>query len=125
MWTYNQASGSLSHQGQQVGSGYSGHDDGTMLGVNNPSLQNVPNVGPIPQGQWTIGEAVDHPTLGPVAMPLTPNIGTDTFGRGGFWVHGDSIEFAGLEEASHGCIIMPRTVRELINSDLDKDLEVV
>jgi hypothetical protein len=58
-------------------------------------------------------------------MPLTPTADTDTFGRGGFWIHGDSIEFAGLEEASHGCMIMPHDVRVQINGDLDKDLEVV
>jgi hypothetical protein len=121
MWTYNQSNGALSHNGVQVGLGYSGHGDG----VNNPAMQSVSNVGPIPQGQWTIGEGADNPQLGPLAMPLTPNIGTDTFGRGGFFIHGDSIEFAGQEEASHGCIILARVIREQINSDLDKDLEVV
>jgi hypothetical protein len=121
MWIYDQASGVLSHNGQQVGTGYSGHGPG----VNNPALQSEPDVGPIPQGHWTISDAVDSPTLGPVAMPLMPNIGTETFGRGGFFIHGDSIEFAGLEEASHGCIILPRSTRVEISSDWDKDLEVV
>jgi Protein of unknown function (DUF2778) len=121
MWVYDQSSGSLSHDGQKVGSGYSGHGDG----VNNPAMQAISNVGPIPQGQWTIGDGVNNPKLGPLAMTLTPNIGTDTFGRGGFFIHGDSIDFAGLEEASHGCIIMGRAIREQINSDLDKDLQVV
>jgi type VI secretion system (T6SS) effector TldE1-like protein len=121
MWTYNSANGVLSHDGRQVGVGYSGHGPG----VNNPAMQDVPNVGPIPQGRWEIGDAVDSPTLGPVAMPLTPNIGTETFGRGGFWCHGDAVEFAGLQEASHGCIILPRSVRVEISSDWDDDLEVV
>ncbi len=121
MWIYNQSNGVLSHDGQQVGSGYSGHGDG----INNPLLQAESNVGPIPRGQWTIGEGVDNPKLGLLAIPLTPNIGTDTFGRGGFFIHGDSIEFVGQEEASHGCIILARAIRELINGDLDKDLEVV
>ena len=66
MWTYIQTSGVLSHNGQQDGSGYSGHGDG----INNPAMQSVSNVGPIPQGQWTIGEGVNDPKLGPVAMPL-------------------------------------------------------
>jgi hypothetical protein len=72
-----------------------------------------------------MGEAVDHPKLGPVAIPLTPNEGTDAFGRGGFFCHGDSIEFAGLEEASHGCIILAMPIRELIAADPDKDLQVI
>jgi hypothetical protein len=121
VWVYNSSNGALSHDGLQVGSGYSGHGDG----VNNPALQSESNVGPIPQGQWSIGEAVDDPKLGPIAMPLTPNIGTETFGRGGFFIHGDSIEFAGLEEASHGCIILSRQIRLQINSDQDKELQVV
>lgn len=120
-WTYNSSSGVLAHDGQQAGTGYSGHGDG----VNATSLESVPNVGPIPRGQWAIGDAIDHPTLGPVAMPLTPSVGTDTFGRGGFYIHGDSIEFAGLEEASHGCIILSRAVRMLMSLSLDRDLDVV
>jgi hypothetical protein len=120
MWTYVVVTGTLSHMGVQVGCGYSGHGDG----INNPTLDWESNVGPIPAGQWTIGEAIDHPTLGPVAMPLIPNIGTAMFGRGGFWIHGDSIEFAGLEEASHGCIIFARSLREQISSALDKSLTV-
>ena len=70
-------------------------------------------------------EALDHPKLGPLVMPLLPCEGTETYGRGGFFVHGDSIEFAGLEEASHGCLIFSRQVRLLISLSIDRDLQVV
>jgi hypothetical protein len=107
--------------GAVAGYGYSGHGEG----VNNPALESVPNVGPIPAGRWTIGAAEDNSRLGPVAMPLTP-VDTDaTFGRGGFFIHGDSVEFAGQEEASHGCIILARDVRELIAASGDTDLAVI
>jgi hypothetical protein len=88
-------------------------------------MESVPNVGPIPKGQWTIGEAFDHLRLGPVTMTLGPCGGTETFGRSGFAFHGDSIEFAGAEEASHGCIVLGKALREKIAADPDKDLEVV
>jgi hypothetical protein len=124
MWVYNSANGVLFHNGKWVGTGYSGHPPY----VNDVAAQGFADQGPIPQGQWTIGDAVDSPQLGEIAMPLTPNIGTVVFNRSGFWIHGDSLEFPGLEEASHGCIVMPRTVRLQISGGsgyLDKDLEVV
>lgn len=125
MWTYNSSNGSLSHDGILVGTGYSGHDEGDDAGVNNPLLESVPNVGPIPRGLWSIEQAAPHPKLGPLALPLTPQEGTNTSGRGGFFIHGDAIEFAGLEEASHGCIILARDVRQQIVDSEDADLTVV
>jgi hypothetical protein len=119
-WTYNQANGALSHQGQLVTSdGYSGFG----LGKNNPSLQGEPNVGPIPVGSYAIGDEIQSELLGPVALPLEPLAGTDTLGRGGFWIHGDSIQHPG--SASHGCVILPRPVRLGISQSDDKVLQVV
>ena len=122
MYTYNQSNGYLSHNGILLGQCYSGHGDG----VDNPSLQNVEDVGPIPQGLWDIGDVIeDDPKLGPVVLPLTPSQGTETFGRGGFFIHGDEIGEVGKELASHGCIIAARNVREFIVANSDKQLQVV
>lgn len=118
-WIYNQSNGTLSHNGELIGAGYSGFE----TGENNPWMENVHDTGPIPQGTWAIGNAIDTTTHGPVVMPLTPAADTETFGRGGFLIHGDSIEHPGL--ASHGCIILPRAIREEINTSDDKVLEVV
>jgi len=120
MWTYYQHDGMLYHDGQYVGQGYSGHPPH----VNDSDAENIKNVGPIPRGYWKIGEAVEHEKLG-WALPLTPNIGTETFGRDGFWVHGDEIAHPGECLASDGCMIFPLAIRQLINSDQDKELEVV
>ena len=120
MWTYNQSNGVLSHDGQQVGTGYSGHQPH----VNDPTAESIHNEGPLPRGFWTFGEAVEHPKLG-WALPITPNIGTETFGRSGFWCHGDEIEHPGEYLASDGCMIMMLWIRKLINSDQDKELQVV
>jgi hypothetical protein len=120
MWVYNQSNGVLAHNGQQIGVGYSGHPPH----VNDPTAEAVRGVGPLPRGFWTFGEAVEHGTLG-WALPITPNIGTNTYGRSGFWCHGDEVEHPGQELASDGCMIMGLLIRQQINSDLDKELQVV
>jgi hypothetical protein len=56
-------------------------------------------------------------------MALTPEPGTDTLGRDGFLIHGDSVENPGT--ASHGCIILPRAVRDQISASGDKQIQVV
>lgn len=72
---YNQQTGQISHtppasQGggppAPVGTGYSGNGSG----VNNPSAQNQPNVGPIPQGSYDIGQQFNSPNTGPGVLPL-------------------------------------------------------
>jgi hypothetical protein len=52
-----------------------------------------------------------------------PDRGTETFGRSEFRIHGDSIAHPGM--ASHGCIILPRAVRDAIWRSGDRALEVV
>jgi hypothetical protein len=119
VWTYKQTGGELDLDGAEVGAGYSGHGDG----LNNPEMQNVRNVGPIPQGTWTIGSPVDPPDhLGPLAMPLT-HVSGDEFGRDDFFIHGDNA--AGNHSASDGCIIMSHTIRQQIADSDDHDLQVV
>jgi hypothetical protein len=119
MWTYNQADGTLLHDGEPAGDGYSGFGEGK----NNPEMQNVHDVGPIPEGTYEIGPPHDTDTHGPHVMSLTPVNGTDTFGRDGFLIHGDSAAHPGA--ASHGCIIMSRLVRDAIGGSGDTQLEVL
>jgi len=120
MWTYAQKTGDLLRNGQRVGTGYSGFDNGK----NNPSMQAVADLGPIPQGDWTIaGPPINTPTHGPFVLRLEPANGTNLFGRSGFLMHGDSIENPGT--ASHGCIIMPRSIREHVWQSGDTALHVV
>jgi hypothetical protein len=119
-WTYAQKTGELQQDGKHVAIGYSG--SGT--GKNNPAMENVSDVGPIPEGDWTIvGPPVDTASHGPYALSLRPAPATPTFGRSGFLLHGDSKESPGC--ASQGCVIMPRAVREQIWKSGDRDLEVV
>jgi hypothetical protein len=120
MWTYAQATGALLQDGHQVATGYSGADEGK----NNPAMQAVHDVGPIPQGDWTIeGPPIDTAEHGPFVLTLTPSAATNTFGRSGFLMHGDSIRAPGT--ASKGCIIMAHVAREQVWNSGDTELEVV
>ena len=120
MWTYAQKSGDLLQDGQEIATGYSGRDNGK----NNPAMQAVHNVGPIPQGDWTIaGPPFNTAKHGPYVLRLEPSPATNTFGRDGFLMHGDSIKSPGT--ASEGCIIMPRVIREKVWESGDTSLQVV
>ncbi len=120
MWTYAQKTGNLLQNGQLVATGYSGCDSGK----NNPAMQAVEDVGPIPQGDWTIsGPPINTAEHGPFVLTLTAAANTKTFGRAGFLMHGDSVNAPGT--ASKGCIIMPRPAREQVWSSGDTALEVV
>ncbi len=56
-WTYAQTTGELQRDDKLVATGYSGNGPGK----NNPAMEDVPNVGPIPSGDWTIaGPARRH-----------------------------------------------------------------
>lgn len=90
--------------------GYSGHG----LGKNNPDMEMIgasaeavlkgADYGPLPHGWWKMVEFIEeHPHLGKSVIRLEPLPGTNTYGRGGFYWHGDSWTHPG--EASLGCII--------------------
>lgn len=118
MWTYSQSTGILSHTDEPVGKGYSGHGEG----LNNPKLQMVHNLGPIPQGMWDIGQFFDDKHLGPCVSALKPT-SQDCFGRGGFFIHGDNKSVN--HTASDGCIILPLILRKLIRDSDETQITVV
>lgn len=120
MWTYHQSSGELfKPDGERAGVGYAGFGEGK----NNPALQGVHDIGPLPRGKYWIGPAYEHPKLGRVTMDLRPEPGTNTLGRTDFRIHGDSVKTPGA--ASHGCIVQGHDVRVAVNASNDKMLEVV
>lgn len=119
MWIYDQSSGKLSHNGEPVATGYAGH----AWGKNNPNADAAPGIGPIPRGLWRLVSVANSKNTGPFTITLEPAPGTDTHGRSQFRCHGDSIAHPG--EASHGCIILPRPIRERIWASNDRTLEVV
>jgi hypothetical protein len=119
-WTWEQVTGRLRDgDGKLVGVGYSG----LSAGKNNPAMQSVQDVGPIPEGIYYIGQPRDTVTHGPYVLPLTPDTDDVMFGRSGFLIHGDSVVSPGT--ASLGCIVLARDVRELIGRSSDHVLQVV
>lgn len=117
MWIYQQSTGKL------IGTlhswnGYAGHGPGK----NNPDMQDMHCVGPLPRGFYTIGEPHDTETHGPCVLALTPDPGQELFGRSGFLVHGDSMGHPG--EASQGCIVVPMVARIGLWHSGDRRLEV-
>lgn len=119
MWTFEQKTGSFSHDGEFVAKGYAGHG----VGVDNPDLENEVGVGPVPRGVYTIGPAFTHPQCGPVSMRLEPDAANEMFGRSGFLIHGDSIAHPGT--ASDGCIVLAHDVRANVSESPDRQLQVV
>jgi hypothetical protein len=59
MWTYKQSNGELLGQHDLNGSGHYVNFGwaGQREGKNNPAMQNVHNIGPLPVGTYTISEA--------------------------------------------------------------------
>lgn len=129
MYTWESSTGKCyDDNGLLLAFGYAGGDEGhAPEGVNNPYLQDVPNVGPLPSGFYTIGKPYDHPKCGECFLPLTPASDNEMFGRGGFGIHGDLVSAPGQKKASDGCIILPLDVRQKIGSKLavDHDLRVI
>lgn len=127
MWYYRQSTGELQRTitdgncltVEHVGFGYSGNGDGK----NCCAWESVHNHGPIPQGIYTISPAFTHIAKGVLSMNLIPAKQTNTFGRSGFMIHGDSREDPG--NASHGCIVLNRPLRQQLANSNDRVLTVV
>jgi hypothetical protein len=98
----SQGTGALYRDTLFVATGYSGAGEGK----NNPALQGVVDVGPVPRGDYTIGapECVTAPgPHGPYILRLTPAPGTNTHGRDGFLIHGDSTSIPAPRRTAASC----------------------
>lgn len=121
MFTYKISTGELTASNGVVSKGYSG---AAGIGKNNPAEESVPDVGPIPEGEYTIqGPPFDTPTHGPFVLRLVPKPSNTMYGRSGFLMHGDSLLKPGT--ASEGCIIMSFTIRQAVWASGDTDLLVI
>lgn len=115
---YDQRTGNIDIRNTFVGSGYSGHGEG----LDNPDMEAVPNVGPIPRGEWRIVRWDDHHgEKGPQVAVLEP-VGHDAHWRSSFLVHGDTE--AANNTASHGCIVASRAIRDAMRASSETQLMV-
>lgn len=118
MWSFSQSNGAVRNAaGAIIGLAYAGHG----AGLNNPAMQEIRDVGPIPQGRWSIGPLRTLPHLGP-CMALTPLGGTDTFGRSGFLIHEDNAQHD--HSASCGCVVVSPSTLSAMDGAPDRILTV-
>jgi len=120
---YSQTSGQMTQDdGTLVATGFSGNNSRPgvnptgIQGYNNPEMQSVHKIGPLPQGTYSVGKWGYHPELGNDSAPLTQTSG-ETYGRDGFYIHGPGEDVA---NSSEGCIVIPHTERlavEALNPD--------
>ncbi|MEY2884432.1 MAG: hypothetical protein RL490_2156 [Pseudomonadota bacterium] len=124
-WVWHQATGELRRDGALISRGYSGKG----RGKNNPALQGMQGIGPIPRGRWRMTSVYNSANVGPFTITLhaldeaVPDDVHEATGRSAFRIHGDSIRAPGT--ASKGCIILPRAIREQLWRSGDRELEVV
>lgn len=105
-WTYVQKTGKLfDPSGALASTGYAGRGEG----LNNPAMQQVHMVGPLPVGLYSAGTPQNGTRLGPDAIPLVPFGSNTMFGRGGFYCHADNAHLD--HSASEGCIVMDTATR--------------
>lgn len=119
MITYNIKTGQLWHDDKELGVGYSGHGKG----LNNPDMQSEKGVGPIPVGLWRIGSWINHPHLGVLVAALKPIRLTSTYGRDGFFIHGDNRLMNNT--GSDGCIVLSNALRKALKATGETQLTVV
>ncbi len=127
-WEYSQSTGQLWHfppeggAAEYAGEGYAGRDKG----LNNPLYQREPNVGPLPQGNYSIApiqtNVTSQGTVLPESMRLIPSPGTKMFDRSGFLFHGGNFS---TFDSSNGCLVLPLDVRRKVGASGDNDLRVV
>jgi hypothetical protein len=124
MWTFEQTTGKwYDAAGTHVTTGYAGGNCGKdPIGINNPDMQCVKDVGPLPVGFYTMGELVPESHLGKDAIPLLPAPSNSMCGRGDFYIHGDTET---PRCASEGCIVLPHDVRMAAYNSGDKQVQVV
>ena len=120
-WEYHQSSGFIYHDGVLVSDkGYSGKKPEQ----NQHDKQDVKGRGPIPVGKYTLqGGPFKHHKTGAYTIRLHPVPSNEMFGRDNFMIHGDSEKHPG--EASEGCIILPKSIRQQIWQSGDHEIEVV
>jgi hypothetical protein len=118
-WTFKIEEGKiLEPLGSILSNGYAGHG----VGVNNIFDEAIKDVGPIPEGFYHMGKWYDDPEKGKIVCHLIPFPETQTYGRGGFMIHGDSILHPG--QASLGCLIAPYNTRFEMSQSEDQVLQV-
>jgi hypothetical protein len=130
MWHYFSDRGWIDKDGILVSKDcYSGNG----LGFNNPAMETVVDVGPIPSGLWKIERPpYTDPKLGPYVLklsPATPEFRARIIAMGRnpdtFRCHGKPLPPKDINSGSDGCICADAVCRTRIYQSGDIDLAVV
>lgn len=124
MWTFNISASSLSKDGILLDSDcYSG---AFPEGFNDPSKQSIPDVGPIPEGFYTIcGPPFEDSEHGPYILRLEPDANNVMYGRVGFLLHGKPLPPRDIRSGSKGCICAGPVTRTRVYQSGDTRLQVI
>lgn len=110
---------------------------GNHAGKNNPDMDNIPCVGPLPIGGYTGGSCDEngvfvegrwedhHDHLGNMVMFWKPDATNEMHGRGDFFCHGPAQDPAKYGQESRGCTVVPHDDRQKIKDSGVYRLEVV
>ena len=109
---YEIPTGKLFDENGLIGTGWAGQ----LAGKNNPAMQNVSKVGPLPMGTYWVGDPITHPRLGALGFPLTPDPANEMFSRADFYIHGANRKTPSI--SSEGCIIQMLPTREYIQKKI-------
>jgi hypothetical protein len=115
VWIYNNKTGELSIDGENISEGYSGKNTGKIKGLNNPAMLNKNSIGPIPNGIYKIGDSGYNEHMGEYVRleETNPNfLKENDRTPGTFYVHGN--KRSGGFDASAGCIILPKEIRDMM-----------
>jgi len=121
-WLYKQSTGELFLRGSPVTTPFVIGYAGSGSGRNNPSMQCVQDIGPLPRGWYSFGEIKNDPAA--YTIVLVPDPENEMCGRSGFLIHAENVAMPGW--ASQGCIIVrDRVKREQIATSGVNRLQVL
>lgn len=96
---------------------------GNGKGLNNPALEAIKDVGPLPAGRYRFTNIVNSPKTGPNTILLEHDPGNVMYGRDLFRIHGDNK--TKNNTASDGCIVVePMEIRIAMWFSGDRMIEV-
>ena len=106
---------------EAVATGWAGNGPGK----NNPDMDSVIGVGPLPRGFYSVCEPSNNQHTGPYSIRLIPYEDNVMHGRSDFLIHGASKDPNKHGQESMGCIILDRQSRERVWGYRPYCLEVV
>jgi len=110
-FTYNSQNRQGTFTDNQNGQSISAYS-GDQSHYNEAQYQQLSAQGPLPNGYYKVASCGSH--IGPHSCALEPINGTNTYGRSGFYIHGDNAQMD--HTASEGCIIVGPSMRQNVEA---------